>query len=82
MGPHGISIFLGSSKCFPCSNHYLLLLPVIQFELAGLLLVIFLTSCNLTVSKKIINGLDIYANNVQFNHAIALKGKHIDCIPV
>ena len=43
----GLSLILGSSKCLPCSNLYLLLLVV--FVLAGLALVIFLMVCNLTV---------------------------------
>lgn len=76
-GPTWDQHFLESSKSFPCSNHYLLLL--IPFALAGLLLVIFLKSYNLTLSEGTINELDFYANIVQFNRAIVLKkGKHID----
>ena len=72
--PHGLSTVLGSSMCLPCSNLYLLLL--IPFALAGLLLVFFLTACNLTVSEGTINGLIFYANIVQFHDAIFFR-KHI-----
>jgi len=47
--PEGFSLILGSSKCLPCSNLYTLLLVV--FALAGLLLIIFLITRNLTVSE-------------------------------
>ena len=73
--PKGLSVVLGSSKCLSCSNLYLLLL--IPFALAGLLLVIFLIVCNLTVSEGTINGLIFYANMVQLNKAIIFQGKYI-----
>jgi len=63
--PEGLSVVLGSSRCLTCSNFYLVLL--IPFALAGLLLVFFLTVCNLTVSVGTINGLILYANIVQAN---------------
>ena len=66
--PEGLSVVLGSSKCLSCSNLYLLLL--IPFALAGLLLVIFLTVCDLTVSEGTINGLIFYANIVHANRTI------------
>ena len=62
---HGLSMVLGNSKCRSCSNFYLLLLT--PFALAGLLLVIFLIACNLTVSEGTMNGLIFYANIVQVN---------------
>ena len=69
--PEGLSVILGSSKCHRCSNLYLLLL--IPFALTGLLLVIFLTVCNLTVSEGTINGLVFYANIVHTNSAISFS---------
>ena len=64
----GLSLVLGSSKCLHCSNIYFLL--VIAFALAGLILVIFLIVCNLTVSEGMINGLVFYANVVHINKSI------------
>ena len=73
--PEGLSVVLGSSKCYPCSNLYLLLL--IPFALAGLLLVIFLIVCNLTVSEGTINGLVFYANIVKLNKTIIFQRKYV-----
>ena len=50
------------------SNLYLLLLIV--FALAGLLLIIFLITLNLTVSEGTINGIIFYANIVHINRSI------------
>ena len=58
-----LSLMLGSSQCEQCSNLYLFLL--IPFALAGLVLVLLLLKCNLTVSTGTINGLIFYANIVQ-----------------
>ena len=66
--PDGLSLVLGSSKCLHCSDLYLLL--IIAFAVAGLLLVIFLIVCNLTVSEGMINGLVFYANIVHINRSI------------
>ena len=63
----GLSIVLGTSHCLPCSNYYLFLLLV--FAAAGLVLVVLLTLCNLTVSEGTINGLVFYVNIVQINAA-------------
>ena len=63
----GLSVVLGTSQCLPCSNYYLFLLLV--FAAAGLVLVILLTLCNLTVSEGTINGLVFYVNIVQINAA-------------
>ena len=59
----GLSLVLGTSQCKQCSNLYLLLL--IPFALAGVILVLLLLKCNLTVSMGTINGLIFYANIVQ-----------------
>ena len=61
----GLSLALGSSHCLQCSNIYLLLL--LPFAVAGILLVIMLQKCHLTVSKGTINGLIFYANIIQVN---------------
>ncbi|XP_064388819.1 uncharacterized protein LOC135336882 [Halichondria panicea] len=59
----GLSLVLGTSQCKECSNINLLLL--ILFALAGVVLVVLLLKCNLTVSTGTINGLIFYANIVQ-----------------
>ena len=59
----GLSLVLGTSQCKPCSNLYLLLL--IPLALAGVVLVLLLLKCNLTVFMGTINGLIFYANVVQ-----------------
>ena len=62
-----LSLALGTSQCLECTNtHLVLLLP---FSLAGLMLVLFLIVCDLTVSKGTINDLIFYANIVRVNHA-------------
>ena len=64
----GLSLALGSSKCFQCTNlHQFLLLP---FALAGVALVLLLLICKLTVAAGTINGLIFYANIVTVNRAI------------
>ena len=59
----GLSLALGTSQCKECSNINLLLL--ILFALAGVVLVVLLLKCNLTVSTGTINGLIFYANIVR-----------------
>ena len=59
----GFSITLGSSRCAPCTDKFLGLIPA--FALAGILLVTFLTVLNLTVATGTINGLIFYANILQ-----------------
>ena len=61
----GLSLALGSSKCLPCSNVYIAI--VIPFGLIGVVLLILLLKCNLTVSAGTVNGLIFYANIVQAN---------------
>ena len=78
--PEGLSVVLGSSRCLTCSNFYLLLL--IPFALAGFLLVIFLTVCNLTVSEGTLNGLILYANIVQANQAIFFPSNDTNTLAV
>ena len=44
-----LSLILGSSDCWSCSNTFLLL--ILMFALAGILLIVLLTVCDLTISK-------------------------------
>ena len=61
----GLSLTLGSNKCESCNNKYLSL--VVAFIVAGIVLVVFLLGCNLTVSVGSINGLLFYANMIKLN---------------
>ena len=61
------SLAIGTSQCLECTNTHLAL--ILPFALAGLMLVLFLVVCNLTVSRGTINGLIFYANIVRVNHA-------------
>ena len=62
-----LSLAIGTSQCLECTNtHFTLLLP---FALAGLMLVLFLIVCNLTVSMGTVNGLIFYVNIVHVNRA-------------
>ena len=67
----GFSLVLGSSKCLECSNYYLILL--LAFAMAGILLVLLLTACNLTVTEGTINGLLFYCNIISSNHPLFFK---------
>ena len=64
----GLSFALATSECMKCSNSHLSLL--LAFALAGIILVIFLFACKLTVSVGTLNGLIFYANIVAINHSI------------
>ena len=64
----GYSLTLGSTGCSnTCTTVFLFL--VIPFALAGVILVLLLLKCNLTVSTGTINGLIFYVNIVRANHA-------------
>ena len=71
----GLSLALGTSKCIPCTNYWLVLLVVFIF--AGIALVFLLIVCNLTVTEGTINGLIFYANIVQINSAVFFPPKHV-----
>ena len=60
-----LNLTIGTSQCLECTNTYLALL--ILFALAGLMLVLLLIICNLTVSMGTINGPTFYANIVWVN---------------
>ena len=64
----GYSAILGSSKCLPCSMHWIALILVFAF--LGMTLVIFVLHLNLTVAIVSINGLMFYANIVIANREI------------
>ena len=57
------SLAIGSSRCIKCSSNSYVALFIV-FAAAGLLLVIFIFSLNLTISQGLINGLVFYANIV------------------
>ena len=63
-----LSIVIGSSRCLPCTNWWLFLIPL--FALIGMILVILLTVLNLTVSVGTINGLIFYANIIGANMSV------------
>ena len=64
----GLSQVFGTSQCLKCSNAYLSLL--IAFIVAGLVLVVVLSKCNLTMSDGTLSGLILYANIIQMNKAV------------
>lgn len=64
----GLSLMLGTSQCKLCSNTFLALLAVMA--LAGVLLVVVLFLCNLTVAKGTLNAIIFYASVIRINHAI------------
>ena len=66
--PEGLSLMLGSNKCGQCTNNYIAL--IIPFALAGIALVAFIITLNLTVSVGTINGLIFYANVVKIYEPI------------
>ena len=59
----GFSLMLGSNRCGQCTNDYLAL--IIPFAVAGIALVAFLITLNLTVSVGTVNGVIFYANVVK-----------------
>ena len=65
----GLSLMLGSNQCGQCTNNYYLTL-IILFAVAGIALVTFIITLNLTVSVGTINGLIFYANVVKIYEPI------------
>ena len=63
----GFSSILGSSACRKCSNNRLTAVVILSSGIAGVLLLVFLTVLNLTVSNGAINGIIFYANIVRAN---------------
>lgn len=64
------SIILGSSKCRDCASTYNFIWLTIVFAVAGLALVAFLLSCNITISAGTLNGLIFYVNVVSIGEFI------------
>ena len=71
----GFSLMLGSNKCKQCTNNWIAL--IIPFALAGMALVAFVITLNLTVSVGTINGLIFYANVVKIYEHIFFPKGHI-----
>ena len=70
----GLSIQLGGTvKCHHCSNNNITLL--ILFALAGVILVMILFICELTVTAGTLSGLIFYANIVQINRSLFFESK-------
>ena len=69
----GFSLMLGSNQCGNCTNDQVAL--IIPFALAGIALIAFVITLNLTVSVGTINGLIFYANVVKiYEHILFPKG--------
>ena len=76
----GLSLALGTSQCLKCSNVYLLLL--VAFILAGLMLVVTISWCNLTVSEGTLSALILYANIIQISKAAFLPQSETNVLTV
>ena len=65
----GLSRSLGSSRCIPCSDHWRreLIGIVAASFVAGIALVIFMLTLNLTVAVGTLNGILFYANILAVN---------------
>ena len=66
---NGFSLTLGTVNCLDNCSHYYLFL-IIPFALAGVLFVVLLLKCNLTVSTGTVNALIFYANIIHVNSTI------------
>ena len=71
----GYSLAIGSSSCVKCFNNNGLAL-LIFFALAGLLLVLVVTTLNLTVTQGMINGVIFYANIVWIYESVLFPQEH------
>ena len=69
----GLSMMLGSDSCGECSDNWLALL--ILFAVAGIVLIVFITALNLTVSVGSINGLIFYANIVKMKELLLIPSQ-------
>ena len=76
----GLSLAFGTSRCLQCSNAYLALF--LAFVAAGLVLVVLLSWCNLTVSEGTLNALILYANIIQASRPTFLPGGEINILTV
>ena len=64
----GYSLQLGSNECAQCNNNTISLLII--FAILGILLVVLITTLDLTVANGTVNGLIFYANVVWINNAV------------
>ena len=71
----GFSLTLGYNQCERCTNDHIPL--IIPFALAGIALVAFVITLNLTVSVGTINGLIFYANVVKIYEHIFFPNGHV-----
>ena len=66
-----LSMIMGSSKCWHCSNSYLLL--ILPFALAGIMLIMLLTVCNFTTSEGKMGGLIFFANILHISDTLFIS---------
>ena len=71
----GYSLQLGSNHCKLCNHKNNNISLLVVFATLGILLVIILTTLDLTVAKGTINGLIFYANIVWINNAELFPAK-------
>ena len=76
----GLSLALGTSQCLKCSNLHSLLL--VAFALAGLILVVMISWCNLTVSEGTLSALILYANIIQVSRPAFLPQSETNVLTV
>ena len=76
----GFSLVLGSSRCIRCSNTNLSL--IVGIVIAGMVLVVFLLVCKLTVAVGTITGLVFYANIIAANHSVFFPSGHTNILTV
>ena len=76
----GCSLVLGTHRCKKCTNIYLLFL--IPFAVMGVVLVLLLLVCKLTVATGTLSGLVFYANIVGANRTMFLPVKSTDALSV
>ena len=70
----GYSLMLGGTKCFHCSNYWLLL--CILFAVVGITLIFFLlTLLNCTISAGTLSGVVFYCNIIKSNIKSFFPGK-------
>ena len=69
----GYSLQLGSNECAQCDNNTISLLII--FAVLGILLVVLITTLDLTVANGTLNGLIFYANIVWINNAVLFPAR-------
>ena len=76
----GYSITFGGSRCKKCSNVYIVL--IIAFAVAGILLVVLILACNLTVAVGRLNGLIFYCNIITMNSSTFMPSNKLSIVTV